>query len=272
MWEGGCRVAAAMYSPLIKSPQRVSNEFMHVTDLLPTLAAAANITINNPTLDGFNQWPMISEGAPTARKEILYNIENVFGYSAIMNDGWKLVNGTDEIEYATWLGVSGTENVNITFESYASRLLNSDAAKSLPELTINTIRRLRDEATVKCAANSKANDCNPLIAPCLFNIIDDPCEQNNLADSHAAKAEFLIARLDKHIKEMLPSRRRFTDVACDPINFNYTWNWWEEDETPHHDSELIILIAVGVLVAAAFMCILFAKFNKKTGKLKIMKK
>jgi arylsulfatase A-like enzyme len=62
MWEGGCRVVAAIYSPLIKSPQRVSHELMHVTDLLPTLAAIANITIKDSSIDGVNQWETISIG------------------------------------------------------------------------------------------------------------------------------------------------------------------------------------------------------------------
>lgn len=273
MWEGGTRVVAAIYSPLIKSPQRVSNEFMHVTDLLPTLTAAANISFKDSSIDGVNQWNTISSGVPTSRQEILYNIENVFGYSAVMKDGWKLVNGTDEIEYSNWFGSSGTENGNFTFESYASKVLNSDAAKSLPELSIEKIRKLRDEATVKCEKNTKAIACNPLIAPCLFNILDDPCEQNNLADSHSPQTEYLIKRLDHHIKEMLPSRRRFSDVNCDPANFNYTWTWWQEDEIESkRDSEIILIAAICILLAVAFTSFLFAKFSKKTGSLKIMSK
>jgi arylsulfatase B len=209
---------------------------------------------------------------PTKRQEILYNIENVFGYSAVMKDGWKLVNGTDSEEYSNWFGSSG-ENVSISFESYASKVLNSDAAKSLPELRIEMIRKLRDEATVKCEKNTKAVKCSPLIAPCLFNIIDDPCEQNNLADLHPAKTEFLITRLDKHYKEMLPSRRRFTDINCDPVNFNYTWSWWQKDESESkHDLEIYLVVAICILLAVAFTSFICAKFNKKTGSLKIMAK
>lgn len=273
MWEGGCRVVAAIYSPLIKSPQRVSNEFMHVTDLLPTLAAAANFSIKDSSIDGVNQWGTISTGVPTTREEILYNIESVYGYSAVMKDGWKLVNGTDDMKYSNWLGSSGTENANFIFEDYASKVLNSDAAKSLPELSIEKIRKLREEATVKCEKKVNPTPCNPLIAPCLFNIIDDPCEQDNLADVNSAQTEFLILRLDQHLKETLPTRRRLTDISCDPVNFNYTWTWWQKDEIESkRANEIIIIIAACILLAVAFMSFLIVRFNRKTGSLKIMTK
>lgn len=40
-WEGAMRCAAAIWSPLIKKPQRVSNHLMHISDWLPTFYSAA---------------------------------------------------------------------------------------------------------------------------------------------------------------------------------------------------------------------------------------
>lgn len=41
LWEGGVRGAGLLWSPLIKQPQRVSQQFMHISDWLPTLLSAA---------------------------------------------------------------------------------------------------------------------------------------------------------------------------------------------------------------------------------------
>lgn len=40
-WEGAMRCAAAIWSPLIKKPQRVSGQLMHISDWLPTFFSAA---------------------------------------------------------------------------------------------------------------------------------------------------------------------------------------------------------------------------------------
>lgn len=41
LWEGGTRVAALIWSPLLKNQQRVSNQYMQFCDWLPTLYHAA---------------------------------------------------------------------------------------------------------------------------------------------------------------------------------------------------------------------------------------
>lgn len=222
-------MVACIYSPLIKNPKRVSNEFMHVTDLLPTLAEAAQIKITDKSLDGMSQWDTITNGSPSPRQELLYNVENIFGYSALMSNGYKIVNGTENIKNANWFGSSGTEFVNVSFKSYVKDVLESDASKSLPQLDFDSIKELRNVATVKCVDNRNANSCDPLKAPCLFNIIEDPCEQNNLAGIDQVKLNVMRAKLEVYIQETIPTRRRFTDDNCDPINFNNTWNWWQED-------------------------------------------
>ncbi len=43
--EGGSRVPAVIWSPLIKNQQKVSNMMMHMVDVLPTLCAAAGTKI-----------------------------------------------------------------------------------------------------------------------------------------------------------------------------------------------------------------------------------
>lgn len=48
-------------------------------------------------------------------------------------------------------------------------------------LSSEAIRSLRDNAKVNCAAkNQSLPRCKPLEAPCLFNVLADPCEDNNV--------------------------------------------------------------------------------------------
>lgn len=44
-------------------------------------------------------------------------------------------------------------------------------------------RELRKDATIECPKSSYNNTepCNPLETPCLFNVVTDPCERENLA-------------------------------------------------------------------------------------------
>jgi arylsulfatase A-like enzyme len=41
LWEGGVRGAGLLWSPLIKQPQRVARQFVHISDWLPTLLSIA---------------------------------------------------------------------------------------------------------------------------------------------------------------------------------------------------------------------------------------
>lgn len=265
VWEGGCRVAALIYSPLIKSLKRVSDELIHITDLLPTFAGLANIKIDDESLDGFDQWETISTGASSPRHEVLYNIESVLGYSALMNDGWKLVNGSENIKYAGWFGRSGVEDVSVSFENYSKTVVESEASKSFPTINLESMKKMRNEATVKCKMIVNATKCNPIVAPCLFNIFDDPCEQNNLAVIHAEKVKLLLGILSHHSNDMIPMRRKITDPNCDPKSYNNTWTWWQDeiaDNEIKSDNVITLVFAVfGICLCAVIVIFACKKFK-----------
>ena len=63
---------------------------IHVVDYYPTLAklAGANTSKSKP-LDGHDVWQTISDGKPSPRKEVVYNVEVFRG--AVRRDDWKLV-------------------------------------------------------------------------------------------------------------------------------------------------------------------------------------
>jgi arylsulfatase A-like enzyme len=89
LYEGGTRVAALANWPGHISPGEVK-EVMHVVDMFPTLLglAGGNAGKGKP-LDGVNVWPTISKGAPSPRREVVYNIEPFRGGLRIGD--WKLI-------------------------------------------------------------------------------------------------------------------------------------------------------------------------------------
>lgn len=88
LYEGGTRAAALVNWPGHVKPGKVDQP-LHVVDMLPTLAkqAGAAVTGTQP-LDGSDVWQTISQGAPSPRKEIVYNIEMFRG--AVRQGDWKL--------------------------------------------------------------------------------------------------------------------------------------------------------------------------------------
>jgi arylsulfatase A-like enzyme len=89
LYEGGTRVVA-----LANWPSRIKagevREVMHVVDMFPTLAGLAGAdATKGKLLDGLNVWSTISEGSPSPRQEVVYNIEPFRG--GVRRGDWKLI-------------------------------------------------------------------------------------------------------------------------------------------------------------------------------------
>lgn len=114
LWEGGVRGAGFIWSPLLKTRQTVSNQMMHISDWLPTLFHAAGgdtRLLNN--LDGINMWDELTDNVASKRSEILHNIDEIYGSSALTVDKWKLVVGTNyDGQWDGWYGPEGNFNVS----------------------------------------------------------------------------------------------------------------------------------------------------------------
>jgi arylsulfatase A-like enzyme len=90
LYEGGTRVIAlANWPGHIKSGTTVEG-MIHVVDMYTTVAAIAGAsTAKAKPLDGLNVWPTLSEGKPSPRTELIYNIEP---FRAGVREGdWKLI-------------------------------------------------------------------------------------------------------------------------------------------------------------------------------------
>ena len=90
LYEGGTRVVAlANWPGHIKAGSTV-DAMIHVVDMYPTLAGLAGAPLGkSKPLDGLNVWPTISEGKPSPRTEVVYNVEPF--RAGIREGDWKLI-------------------------------------------------------------------------------------------------------------------------------------------------------------------------------------
>ncbi|GAB0100714.1 hypothetical protein DMENIID0001_167970 [Sergentomyia squamirostris] len=231
-WEGGIRVAAAVWSPMMEVRHGMSNQLIHNSDWLPTFLAMAGIRpVRN--LDGFNIWPTLQKGLPTPRQTIIHNIDPIDGYSSFTNKGWKFINGTTlNGTYDGWLW-SRSKYSNPLANKYPELVMASDTWKSLSpfalrQLTPGGINKIRKNARVICQPKIPFSiGCNPLFGPCLFKIIDDPCELNNLITTFPMQAYLMKVMLNKEKANIVYPINRPSDYeACNPDLYNGTFTWW----------------------------------------------
>ncbi len=90
LYEGATRVCAlANWPGHIKAGSTVEG-MIHAVDMYPTLAKLAGAsTAKCKPLDGMDVWQTISEGKPSPRTEIVYNVEPFRG--AVRQGDWKLI-------------------------------------------------------------------------------------------------------------------------------------------------------------------------------------
>jgi arylsulfatase A-like enzyme len=90
LYEGGTRVVSLINWPGRIKPGAVVDQMMHVVDYYPTLTGLAGATVTkSKPLDGLDMWPTLSEGKPSPRDEVVYNVELFRG--AVRKGDWKLL-------------------------------------------------------------------------------------------------------------------------------------------------------------------------------------
>nr|CAH0102563.1 unnamed protein product [Daphnia galeata] len=244
-WEGGVRAAGLIWSPLIPTGRRgqVMSNLMDISDWLPTLfeAAGGNATTLKG-LDGVSHWNTVLYDKPSARNHVLHNIDDQLGYAAIRKENWKLVKGTTyDGNWDGWYGPSGRTNESFTdFTNsvddvsliYRNAMIDCEAAKYIAMLgmseTKNLYQLLRD-AEVSCGERPvDAHPCLPLDAPCLFNIEQDPCEYNNLAEKFPNITEDLVSLLNWYNATAVTPLNTPPDPMSNPKYWNYTFTNWAD--------------------------------------------
>lgn len=221
---------------MLKQKNYVSNQVTHAIDWLPTLASAAEVPLpDNLKIDGINLWQALSEAQDPQPRRLLHAYDNIFGYSSYMRGNLKYVNGsTFEGKYDTWLGLIDQEETDPLAEFYEDTIMKSEVFKQLGDKNVNkqVIKKLREHSTHKCPFNEEdfqqdIYKCEPLKAPCYYDIEKDPCERYNLAKLYPLQLQFLEQEVAEYNPGVAPSARvAFADPRANPERFDGNWQWW----------------------------------------------
>nr|XP_042912299.1 arylsulfatase B isoform X1 [Parasteatoda tepidariorum] len=169
LWEGGTRVPTFVYGDILQKTGYINNNLIHAVDWFPTLlAAAGGENEDSKNMDGLNLWNMISKDGPGVRSEFIYNIFDLeYQRAAIRVGDYKLIIGYPGLP-CDWLEVSELEE-GIELETSCNK----------------------SHITEKGVY--------------LFNLKNDPLEQNNLASTEKVVLRRMRHRLDQMRRSMVPS-------------------------------------------------------------------
>lgn len=227
LWEGGVRGAGVLWSPLIAEPGRVSTQLFHITDWLPTLYSAAGGDVSYlGEIDGVDAWKALSEDLPSNRTSVLHNIDDIYGNAALTLGDWKILKGTTyRGVWDGWYGPSGRAE-EYMYDIY--KVISSETGRALARmgrsLTSAAVQTLRSQAEVTCMySRSSRTECNLLQAPCLFNVRNDPCEENNLATAYPEVLQLLEMSLKEMNATAVPPGNLPWDPRADPRFWDHTW-------------------------------------------------
>ncbi|XP_050310955.1 arylsulfatase B-like [Anthonomus grandis grandis] len=235
--EGGIRGSAVLFSPLLKNKSYINKHLMHITDLHSTLIYVAGGNPLERQIDGINQWHSISDNTPSLRTEILLNIDDINKFSGIIgnNGRYKYLRGSyNNGEYDGSYGDSGRSKNSPPYN--ITEVLSSDVNLAIQglqnsiELTKEKINLLRNKLDIsQCNGRTRIKDTSCL-DECVFDLWNDPCETENLIKKKPLKKLYLSTKLNKYIKEMVPSLNKKIDLSSNPINCNNTWYPWLDSD------------------------------------------
>ncbi|XP_052873087.1 arylsulfatase B-like [Anopheles cruzii] len=260
-WEGAVRGVAFIWSPLLTARGYVSEQWIHVSDWLPTLGRAAGIGAiprTDSPIDGQDQWSALQSGSGLGpRSVVMNNVEDRCNYSSYTKRGWKYVSGScADGQYDGWLGEL-PDHDQLPEQQYFDLLMAPDTLGQVLRLPPpDKVRSLRATSTLQCQnAAEPDRPCEPLVAPCLFNLLEDPCERRNIAQQHPAIVDELYADVLYYRRHSVRPRNQPPDSRSDPASYNYTWTWWQDELDARMVRSPSIL---PMLLAAAALAIVFA--------------
>ncbi|XP_077486007.1 arylsulfatase B-like isoform X1 [Amblyomma americanum] len=260
MWEGGVRLPAVVWSPLLVPGSRVVvPQPMHVVDWLPTLYSAAGGSIKDlGVIDGIDLWPALSAAKSSKetswpRSEFLINFDTGAGLSAYRDGNYKLVAVTTptagEARYPfdepglqrhvpTPGGMPPDQSGHNATELLNTRMKSSLAWRTLKDFygdgDASCLASLssdwREQAAIRCESNNEAVPGLEELreGDYLFDIAQDPCELKNLAQSLPSVVAKLSQKLNSYASVTKPPATLTMDPAGLPFVNDCIWPPWED--------------------------------------------
>lgn len=162
-----------------------------------------------------------------------------FGYQSYIKGDYKYVNGTSyNGDYDRWMDYVDKNEKHPSFQSYGQSIIDSAVGQSLGKYSLSKlspydIEKNRRKALITCndvpIPTEKQFQCFPIEAPCLFNIVEDPCERRNIASLRPSTLRMLGSEVNKFRLKSPPVRNKPGDPRSNPGNFDNTWTWWFDE-------------------------------------------
>ncbi|XP_037582073.1 arylsulfatase B-like [Dermacentor silvarum] len=157
----------------------------------------------------------------------LYRVDNTsgdkYGLHHLYDDhGRDLTTPVDNV--MTWLYEPNTNPVPSSGAGGRSNVLDPTCAAARTILSIGrTLPKHSPREVLTECGQPRRKECKPLEKPCLFDIDQDPCEINNIAEENPHVLRSLENRLEQHRKTMVPPLNKPPTRRADPRYFDFTW-------------------------------------------------
>ncbi|KAK8772383.1 hypothetical protein V5799_024373 [Amblyomma americanum] len=259
IWEGGVRVPALVWSPLLRSLRgSLVTRMAHAVDWLPTLYSAAGGHANDlGTLDGLDLWPWLREagrgkGASWPRKEFLVNVDADYGQSAYREGDYKLVSIAEpSAEAMSDFYIDASFNRRIPTPGNSPQCGTAATVKYLnalmmSSLTWKKLQRLYSYSGALRRVHSRWRQralvhCNPwnltALGPerlrdgyYLFDLAQDPCELSDLSSRLQPVVARIARKLRAYEAAAQPPKRHMADPRGMPEVNNCVWARFQDVE------------------------------------------
>jgi len=243
-WEGGIRVPGFVTGGLLPESRRgkmLDYNIVHVIDWYPTLLSAANLPVTYATsnkkfesmdpLDGVDMWPAIVGEDPSSNllsRELLLDLdpyECTTGLCGSIRVGqWKYIISDTLIESQDWEPESCFWGRTYAISSSSDILHCGTSPKSYLDYGLTDENEIRDTTDMVTCLTSR---CALVEGGCLFDILNDPCEYNDVSLQYPDVVEYLRERLYYYnLTQIEPLQVRDNSATVEQLDPKNHGNYW----------------------------------------------